>query len=135
MTSFIPIILSIVMAILYTAISSTGIRVFNSCNEIKDELKWKNMHMLLSNTLVIGIMIPVVLLAQMLSNGNITGAIMILYGLIGLIGGSTAYGIVNENKCAEVSKESEKNFLMISIAGSFFILLGGGALLAMSRRE
>ena len=135
MTSFVPILISVVLCILYVAIASSGIRIFNKCNEIKDEQKWKNMHMLLTNTLIVSLVIPGVLLTQFLSSGNVAGAMVILYGLMGLIGGSVAYSIAKESKCENVTNDSEKNFLMISVAGSLFVLLGGGAFMAMSRKE
>ena len=135
MTSFVPILISVVLCILYVAIASSGIRIFNKCNEIKDEQKWQNMHMLLTNTLIVSIVIPGVLLTQFLSSGNVAGAMIILYGLMGLIGSSVAYSIAKESKCENVTNTSEKNFLMISVAGSLFVLLGGGAFMAMSRRE
>lgn len=135
MTSFVPILISVVLCILYVAIASSGIRIFNKCNEIKDEQKWKNMHMLLTNTLIISLVIPGVLLTHFLSSGNVAGAMVILYGLMGLIGGSVAYSIAKESKCENVTNDSEKNFLMISVAGSLFVLLGGGAFMAMSRKE
>ena len=135
MTSFVPILISVVLCILYVAIASSGIRIFNKCNEIKDEQKWKNMHMLLTNTLIVSLVIPGVLLTQFLSSGNVAGAMVILYGLMGLIGGSVAYSIAKESKCENVTNASEKNFLMISVAGSLFVLLGGGAFMAMSRKE
>lgn len=131
----IPVIISVVLAVLLVALTSSGIRIYNECNEIKDKQKWKNTHMMLTNLLVVGIMIPVVLLAQFLSNGNITGAMLILYGLLGIIGSSASYTLANEAACASVVNASEKNFLMISVASSLFILLGGGAFLSFSRRE
>lgn len=91
--------------------------------------------MLLTNTLIVSLVIPGVLLTQFLSSGNVAGAMIILYGLMGLIGGSVAYSIAKESKCENVTNTSEKNFLMISVAGSLFVLLGGGAFMAMSRRE
>jgi len=91
--------------------------------------------MLLTNTLIVSIVIPGVLLTQFLSSGNVAGAMIILYGLMGLIGSSVAYSIAKESKCENVTNTSEKNFLMISVAGSLFVLLGGGAFMAMSRRE
>lgn len=134
MTSFVTIAVTVILSIMYVAIASSGIRIFNECNEIKDEQKWKNMHALLSNTLVAALVIPFVLLTQFLSSQNVTGGMVILFGLMGLIGSSTAYGISKEAKCQDVAKESEQNFLMMSIAGSLFVLLGGGAFMAMTRR-
>ena len=135
MASFFPIIISIVLAILYVAIASSGIRIYNACSEIKDSKKWQNMHALLANTLIIAMVIPGVLLTQFLSSGNIAGAMVILYGLMGLVGSSVAYSIAKEAKCESKSNASEKNFLMLSVAGSLFVLLGGGAFMAMSRRD
>jgi len=134
MASFFPIIISVILGILYVAIASSGIRIFNKCTEIKESQKWKNMHALLTNTLIIALVIPGVLLTQFLSSGNVAGAMVILYGLMGLVGSSVAYSIAKESTCESVSNASEKNFLMISVAGSLFVLLGGGAFMAMSRR-
>lgn len=135
MVSFFPIIISIILGIVYVAIASTGIRIYNKCIEIKESQKWQNMHALLTNTLIIAMVIPGVLLTQFLSSGNIAGAMTILYGLMGLVGSSVAYSIAKEAKCENISKESEKNFLMLAVAGSLFVLLGGGAFVAMSRRD
>ena len=135
MASFVTIVVTIILSILYVAIASSGIRIYNECKEIKDEQKWKNMHALLTNTLIATIVIPLVLLTQFLSSKNVLGGMVILYGLVGLVRSSTAYGISKEAKCQDVTKESEQNFLMIAVAGSLFVLLGGGAFLAMTRRS
>lgn len=133
--SYISVILAVVFGIAYTAVASSGIRIFNECNDIKDSKKWKNMHMLLANTLVMGIVIPIVLFTQLLSGEKVTGAIAMLYGLMGLIGSSVAYGISKEKTCESVSNQSEKNFLLMAVGISLTILIGGGVFIGMSRKS
>jgi|SaaInl85LU_5_DNA_1037374.scaffolds.fasta_scaffold07104_5 NAD/NADP transhydrogenase beta subunit len=130
--NIVSVILSVLFGIAYIAVASSGIRVYNECNEIKDSQKWKNMHLLLSNTMVIGIMIPVVLLTQLLAGGKVTLAITMLYGLMGLIGSSVAYNLSREKQCEGISKDSEKNFLLLAIGISLTIMIGAGVFMGTS---
>ena len=131
--TYISILFAIVFGMAYTAVSSIGIRVYNECKELQGDKKWINLHLLLANTLVIGIMIPVVLLTQFISGGRVTAAITMLYGIMGLVGSSVAYAITKESACTDVSKSGEKNFLIGSLVVSIFILIGGGAYMGMSK--
>ena len=122
------VVASVLLGAGYTSIASIGIRVFNECEDIKDSDKWKNAHMVLSNSMVMGIMIPVVLLTQYLAGDNITGAITLLYGLMGIVGSSIAYMIMKDKQCKGISNTSEDNFVLASIFISLLVMIGGGVL-------
>lgn len=127
------ILFAVIFGIAYTAVSSIGIKTYNECKAIQGNKKWDNMHLLLANTLVIGIMIPVVLLTQFIAGGRVTAAITMLYGIMGLVGSSVAYALTQESECKGFSKESEKNYLIVGIVMSILVLLGGGAYMGMSK--
>jgi hypothetical protein len=122
------VVASVLLGAGYTSIASIGIRVYNECEEIKDSDKWKNAHMLLSNSMVMGLMIPIVLLTQYLAGDNITGAITLLYGLMGIVGSSVAYIIMKNKQCKGISNTSEDNFVLASILISLLVMIGGGVL-------
>lgn len=133
MNSFIPIILTIVLGVFYVSISSIGIDIYNKCNELKTSDKWKNLHSLLSHTLVIAMVIPGVLLMQYLASGNVMGGMGILYGLMGLVGSSVSYGIYNESVCKKFTTDSQKTYLIIAIVGSIITLIGSGILVSSTK--
>lgn len=122
------VVASVLLGAGYTSIASIGIRVYNECEEIKDSDKWKNAHMLLSNSMVMGLMIPIVLLTQYLAGDNIIGAITLLYGLMGIVGSSVAYIIMKNKQCKGISNTSEDNFVLASILISLLVMIGGGVL-------
>lgn len=122
------VVASVLLGAGYTSIASIGIRVYNECEDIKDTDKWKNAHMVLSNSMVMGMMIPIVLLTQYLAGDNITGAITLLYGLMGIVGSSVAYMIMKNKQCKGISNTSEDNFVLASIFISLLVMIGGGVL-------
>lgn len=134
MSSFTPVIISAVLGTLYFTISSSGIRIYNNCLQIKDDKKWKNMHALLSTTLIIALVIPGVLLTQFLAKDNVLGSITILYGLLGLIGSSIAYNISKETDCEKAINKGDQNFFLVSIIGSLIVLLSGSGITSFSRK-
>ena len=127
------LVVSILLGAAYTSVASIGIRVFNECDDIKESEKWRNLHLALSNSMVMGITIPIVLLTQYLASDNVMGAMALLYGLMGIVGSSIAYMILKEKKCKGISNSTEDNFVLGSIVLSFFVMLGGGFF--ASRRE
>lgn len=135
MESPLSILFAVLFGAAYVAVASMGINVFNKCSAIQDSRKWKNMHLILSNTMVVAMTIPVVLVVQMMASGRVTAAVLMLYGLMGVIGSSVAYGLVKEKQCESISKPSDRNFLMIAIVLSFVIMFGGGMLLGSSRGD
>jgi hypothetical protein len=126
---------SVMLGAAYTSIASIGIRVFNECEDVKESEKWKNMHLVLSNTMVMGIMIPIVLLTQYLAGDNVLGAMALLYGLMGIVGSSVAYTIVKHKNCKGISNKTEENFVLGSILASLVVLIGGGFLASSSRSQ
>ena len=127
------VVASVLLGAGYTSIASIGIRVFNECEDIKDSDKWKNAHMVLSNSMVMGIMIPIVLLTQYVAGDNIVGAITLLYGLMGIVGSSIAYMIMKDKRCKGISNTSEDNFVLASIFLSLLVMIGGGVLASGSK--
>lgn len=127
------VVASVLLGAAYTSIASIGIRVFNECEDVKESEKWQNMYMVLTNTMVMGIMIPIVLLTQYLAGDNVLGAMALLYGLMGIVGSSVAYTIIKHKSCNGISNKTEENYVLGSILLSLLVMLGGGFLASQKK--
>ena len=123
-------VIAIILGVAYIAVASIGINVYNKCDDIQEMKKWKNVHMMLSNTLVVAMVIPIVLISMLLTGSKVGAAIALLYGLMGIVGSASAYSIAVNKNCKDISEKSEQNYLMIAAGIFFMIFLVGGALSA-----
>ena len=127
------VVTSVLLGAAYTSIASIGIRVFNECEDVKESEKWRSMHAVLSNTMVMGIVIPIVILTQYLAGDNILGAMALLYGLMGIVGSSVAYTIMKHGSCKGIGNKTEENFILGSILASLLVMFGGGFLASQKK--
>ena len=129
--TFGAIIFTIMFGIFYIATASIGVKTYNDCKEVQGVKKWDNIKMLLSHTMTIGMVIPFVLVAQYFVGGKVTAAMAIIYGIMGLVGNSSAFAMTREGGCGEVVKKDSKNYLIFGIVASLLVMLGGGAFMSM----
>jgi hypothetical protein len=129
--TFFAIALTIISGIFYIATASIGVKTYNECKEIQGVKKWDNLKMLLTHTMTMSMMIPVVLIAQLFAGGKVAAAMAIIYGIMGLVGNATAFAMTKEGACGEVTKKDSKNYLIFGMTASSFIILGGSAYLVM----
>ena len=127
------VVTSVLLGAAYTSIASIGIRVFNECEDVKESEKWRSMHAVLSNTMVMGIVIPIVILTQYLAGDSILGAMALLYGLMGIVGSSVAYTIMKHGSCKGIGNKTEENFILGSILASLLVMFGGGFLASQKK--
>lgn len=123
---------TIIFGIMYTASASLGIKTYNDCKALQGEKKWDDLKMLLSHTMAIGIVIPIVILMQYLVGGKVAAGIAMLYGILGIAGNTSAFMMINEEECKEADVDS-KNYIIVGIFFSIVILLGGGAYIAFKK--
>ena len=92
--------LKISLVLSYVLIASLGINTFQSCPDIQDSQKWKNIKMFLSHTLTIAMIVPIILLLKDTDflNGD---KMYMLYAILGFIASAMSLGMANDSKCKE----------------------------------
>jgi hypothetical protein len=100
--------------------ASIGINVFSKCDSMKGKPVQENLNKYLAITLTIALTIPFTLLVTKLAN-NEAGVFMIIYSLMGLIGGAAA---LNWTLNCPDAKEAEKGYSAFSVVLFTLTLLG-----------
>src|SRR5210317_2399314 len=117
--------LILLMGFLYMIISSIGMSIFAKCDAMKGKPVQENLNKYLAATLTIALTIPFTLLITKLAN-NEAGVFMLIYSLMGLIGGAAALNWTL--KCPD-AKEAEKGYsafsvvlFTITLLASFYVM-------------
>jgi hypothetical protein len=110
----------LVLGFLYMVTASIGINVFSKCDSMKGKPVQENLNKYLAITLTIALTIPFTLLVTKLAN-NEAGVFMIIYSLMGLIGGAAA---LNWTLNCPDAKEAEKGYSTFSVVLFTLTLLG-----------
>jgi hypothetical protein len=115
----------LLLGFIYMVTASIGINVFSKCDAMKGKSVQENLNKYLAATLTIALTIPFTLLITKLAN-NEAGVFMLIYSLMGLIGGAAALNWTL--KCPE-AKEAEKGYsafsvvlFSITLLTSFYVL-------------
>jgi hypothetical protein len=115
----------LLLGFFYMVTASIGISVFSKCDAMKGKSIQENLNKYLAATLTIALTIPFTLLVTKLAN-NEAGVFMLIYSLMGLIGGAAALNWTL--KCPD-AKEAEKGYsafsvvlFTITLLASFYVL-------------
>jgi hypothetical protein len=124
----------LLLGFFYMVTASIGIGVFSKCDAMKGKPVQENLNKYLAATLTIALTIPFTLLITKLAK-NEAGVFMLIYSLMGLIGGAAALNWTL--KCPD-AKEAEKGYsafsvvlFTITLLASFYVMKPKG--MALSR--
>ena len=119
------ILLTIVLGVIYIAVTSLGIQTYNKCEGIQGSQKFTNLKHFMSHTMAVAITIPVVfLLTKFVKNEG--GVFTILYSIMGIAGSAMAIQIMNQPECKDGVKKDEKNFAIVALVFWILLFLAGG---------
>jgi uncharacterized membrane protein YidH (DUF202 family) len=113
------IVLVVFLAIMYIITASMAINTFTNCDELKGKTLQENLNKWLIATLAISITIPITLLITKTAGTKLSGVFLILFGIMGIIGGSA--GVHWTGKC----KDEDRTFSIVSLTGFVLVLLAG----------
>src|SRR6056300_1420399 len=103
---YLQILLTIILGVLFVAITALGIDKYNKCEGIKDSEKFQNLKMFMSHTMTIGITIPVVLLLMKFVK-NEGGVFTLIYSIMGITASAIAYNIMSQDECKDKVEDTE----------------------------
>ena len=119
------ILLTIILGVIYIAVTSLGIQTYNKCEGIQGSQKFTNLKHFMSHTMAVAITIPVVfLLTKFVKNEG--GVFTILYSIMGIAGSAMAIQIMNQPECKDGVKKDEKNFAIVALVFWLILFLAGG---------
>ena len=113
---------------LYLVIASLGIDMFNKCREQEGNSTQENLKNFLSYTLTIALTIPCTLLLAKTAGSKLSGIIVLLFGIMGVVGSSAALNWART--CASAKKDQSKMafsavslviFLLAFLSGLFML--------------
>ena len=122
---YMQVLFTVILGILYVAITALGIDKYNKCEGIKDSEKFQNLKMFMSHTMTIGITVPIVLLLMKFVK-NEGGVFTLIYSIMGITASGIAYNIMSQDECKDYVKDTDKQFAIGSIIGLIVCLLLGG---------
>tara|TARA_Y100000389_G_scaffold75337_1_gene71984 strand:- start:186 stop:719 length:534 start_codon:yes stop_codon:yes gene_type:complete len=124
------VILITMLAASYLVVASLGIDMFGRCTELKGVKLQENLNKWLVATLAIAIAIPCTLMTVRVAGSKLTGLMMLLFAIFGIVGSSA---VLNWNNKCKAVEESEKIYGGINMAvfilmllASFFLLRAPG---------
>jgi heme/copper-type cytochrome/quinol oxidase subunit 4 len=109
---------------LYLVIASLGIDMFNKCPEQAGKSTQENLKNFLSYTLTIALTVPCTLLMAKTAGSKLSGIIVLLFGIIGVVGSSAA---LNWARTCESAKKDDSKMAFSAVSLVIFLLafLGG----------
>ena len=126
------VLLITMLAASYLVVASLGIDVFNRCTELKGVKLQENLNKWIVATLAIAIAIPCTLLTVRAAGTSLSGLMMLLFAVFGIVASSA---LIHWNrKCSDV-EESEKIYGGINLAVFVVMLLVAGFLLRPASRN
>jgi hypothetical protein len=120
--------LILMFGFLYLVIASLGIDMFNKCPEKEGNSTQENLKNFLSYTLTIALTIPCTLLLAKTAGSKLSGIIVLLFGIMGVVGSSAALNWART--CASAKKDQSKMafsavslviFLLAFLSGLFML--------------
>jgi hypothetical protein len=116
---------TIVLGIIYIAVTSLGIQTYNKCEGIQGSQKFTNLKNFMSHTMAVAIAIPIVfLLTKFVKNEG--GVFTIIYAIMGIASSAMAIQIMNQPDCKDGVKKDEKNFAIVALVFWLILFLAGG---------
>jgi len=109
---------------LYLVIASLGIDMFNKCPEQAGKSTQENLKNFLSYTLTIALTVPCTLLMAKTAGSKLSGIIVLLFGIIGVVGSSAS---LNWARTCESAKKDDSKMAFSAVSLVIFLLafLGG----------
>ena len=116
--------LILMFGFLYLVIASLGIDMFNKCPEQAGKSTQENLKNFLSYTLTIALTIPCTLLLVKTAGSKLSGIIVLLFGIMGIVGSSAA---LNWSRTCDDAKKDQSKLAFSAISLVIFLLafLGG----------
>ena len=113
-----------VFGFLYLVIASLGIDMFNKCSEQEGNSTQENLKNFLSYTLTIALTIPCTLLLVKNAGSKLSGIIVLLFGIMGVVGSSAS---LNWARTCESAKKDDSKMAFSAVSLVIFLLafLGG----------
>jgi hypothetical protein len=116
--------LILMFGFLYLVIASLGIDMFNKCPEKEGNSTQENLKNFLSYTLTIALTIPCTLLMVKTAGSKLSGIIVLLFGIMGIVGSSAALNWARTCESAKKDK-SKLGFSAASLVIFLLAFLGG----------
>ena len=109
---------------LYLVIAALGIDMFNKCPEQEGKSTQENLKNFLSYTLTIALTVPCTLLMAKTAGSKLSGIIVLLFGIIGVVGSSAS---LNWARTCESAKKDDSKMAFSAVSLVIFLLafLGG----------
>ena len=109
---------------LYLVIAALGIDMFNKCPEQQGKSTKENLKNFLSYTLTIALTVPCTLLIAKTAGSMLSGIIVLLFGIIGVVGSSAS---LNWARTCESGKKDDSKMAFSAVSLVIFLLafLGG----------
>jgi heme/copper-type cytochrome/quinol oxidase subunit 4 len=109
---------------LYLVIAALGIDMFNKCPEQQGKSTQENLKNFLSYTLTIALTVPCTLLIAKTAGSMLSGIIVLLFGIIGVVGSSAS---LNWARTCESGKKDDSKMAFSAVSLVIFLLafLGG----------
>ena len=122
------IVVTLILALIYTVTASAGIGTFSDCPELADNKMQQNLSRLLSVTLAIALTIPFTLFIAMVSKARLTGVITLVYSIMGIIGSSIALNYARKCNAGSEDKKIATAYNSLSLIAFIVALMVGGFL-------
>jgi uncharacterized membrane protein YidH (DUF202 family) len=116
--------LILMFGFLYLVIASLGIDMFNKCPEKEGNSTQENLKNFLSYTLTIALTIPCTLLMVKTAGSKLSGIIVLLFGIMGIVGSSAALNWARTCESAKKDK-SKLGFSAVSLVIFLLAFLSG----------
>ena len=116
--------LILMFGFLYLVIASLGIDMFNKCPEKEGNSTQENLKNFLSYTLTIALTIPCTLLLAKTAGSKLSGIIVLLFGIMGIVGSSASLNWARTCESAKKDK-SKLGFSAASLVIFLLAFLGG----------
>jgi uncharacterized membrane protein YidH (DUF202 family) len=116
--------LILMFGFLYLVIASLGIDMFNKCPEKEGNSTQENLKLFLSYTLTIALTIPCTLLLAKTAGSKLSGIIVLLFGIMGIVGSSASLNWARTCESAKKDK-SKLGFSAVSLVIFLLAFLSG----------
>ena len=113
-----------IFGFLYLVIAALGIDMFNKCTEQQGKSTQENLKNFLSYTLTIALTIPCTLLLVKNAGSKLSGIIVLLFGIMGVVGSSAS---LNWSRTCDSAKKDQSKMAFSAVSLVIFLLafLGG----------
>ena len=116
--------LVLIFGFLYLVIAALGISMFNKCPEQEGKSTQENLKNFLSYTLTIALTVPCTLLLAKTAGSKLSGIIVLLFGIMGVVGSSAS---LNWARTCDSAKKDQSKMAYSAVSLVIFLLafLGG----------